>query len=35
MEVLMSNKKKAQEFLEQKKEAAKEKCGCKHSKGKS
>jgi len=30
----MSNKKKAQEFLEMKKEKAKEKCGCKHSKGK-
>jgi hypothetical protein len=29
----MSNKKKAQEFLEKKKAAAKEKCGCKHSKG--
>jgi hypothetical protein len=29
----MSNKKKAQEFLEMKKEKAKEKCGCKHSKG--
>ena len=26
--------KKAQAFLEKKKEAAKEKCGCKHSKGK-
>ena len=31
----MSNKKKAQEFLEMKKEKAKEKCGCKHSKGKA
>ena len=30
----MSNKKKAQEFLEKKKAVAKEKCGCKHSKGK-
>jgi len=30
----MTNKKKAQEFLEQKKEAAKKKCGCQHSKGK-
>ena len=30
----MSNKKKAQEFFEMKKEKAKEKCGCKHSKGK-
>jgi len=26
--------KKAQEFFQQKKEAAKKKCGCKHSKGK-
>jgi len=25
--------KKAQEFFQQKKEAAKKKCGCKHSKG--
>jgi len=30
----MSKKQKAQEFLEQKKAVAKEKCGCKHSKGK-
>jgi hypothetical protein len=30
----MTNKKKAQEFLEQKKAVAKKKCGCKHSKGK-
>ena len=35
VEMLMSNKKKAQEFFQQKKEVAKEKCGCKHSKGKS
>ena len=26
----MSNKQKAQEFFQKKKEAAKEKCGCKH-----
>ena len=30
----MSNKEKAQEFFQKKKEVAKEKCGCKHSKGK-
>jgi len=30
----MSKKQKAQEFFQQKKEVAKEKCGCKHSKGK-
>ena len=29
----MSKKQKAQEFFQQKKEAAKKKCGCKHSKG--
>jgi hypothetical protein len=29
----MSKKQKAQEFFQQKKEVAKEKCGCKHSKG--
>jgi len=28
------SKEKAQKFLEQKKALAKEKCGCKHSKGK-
>jgi len=28
------SKQKAQEFFQQKKEIAKEKCGCKHSKGK-
>ena len=27
----MTNKEKAQEFFQKKKEAAKEKCGCKHS----
>jgi len=31
---MMSKKQKAQEFFQQKKEVAKEKCGCKHSKGK-
>ena len=31
----MTSKQKAQEFFQKKKEAAKEKCGCKHSKGKS
>ena len=31
----MSKKKQAQEFFQQKKEVAKEKCGCKHSQGKS
>jgi len=31
--MLMTKKQKAQEFLEQKKAVAKEKCGCKHSKG--
>jgi hypothetical protein len=30
----MSKKQKAQEFLDQKKAVAKEKCGCKHSKRK-
>ena len=30
----MTKKQKAQDFLEQKKAVAKEKCGCKHSKGK-
>jgi len=30
----MSNKQKAQEFFQKKKEVVKEKCGCKHSKGK-
>jgi len=31
----MTKQKKAQEFFQQKKEVAKEKCGCKHSSGKS
>ena len=30
----MTKKEKAQKFLEKKKAVAKEKCGCKHSKGK-
>ncbi len=30
----MSKKQQAQEFFQKKKEVAKEKCGCKHSKGK-
>jgi len=30
----MSKKQKAQEFFQKKKEVAKEKCGCQHSKGK-
>ena len=29
----MTNKEKAQEFFQKKKEAAKEKCGCTHNKG--
>jgi len=33
MEMLVTNKQKAQKFLEQKKAVAKEKCGCKHNKG--
>ncbi len=31
----MTKKQKAQKFLEQKKAVAKEKCGCKHTKGKN
>ena len=31
----MTKKQKAQEFFQQKKEVAKEKCGCKHTKGKN
>jgi hypothetical protein len=31
----MSKKQKAQEFFQQKKAIAKEKCGCKHSPGKN